>query len=117
MKRRPVSNNYVTVLEDRIAWFESFVSILKLASPAERDTMLKIVTFQDHLRQDTGAIGRKGVESYLPTLENRLLSVSLQRNGHGIYSVFIHIRIELTLLFRIAALPWSYECISRKSLR
>lgn len=39
-KRVPASSDYVRSLESRIAWFESFVSTLRDASPEKRDEML-----------------------------------------------------------------------------
>jgi hypothetical protein len=39
-------------LENRVAWLESFLRRLKLASNAERDDALNSVEFQDHLSDD-----------------------------------------------------------------
>lgn len=48
-KRRPVSRDYVSSLESRVAWLEALLTKVKKASPAERDSILDEVDFQDHL--------------------------------------------------------------------
>ncbi|KAK7417452.1 hypothetical protein QQX98_004572 [Neonectria punicea] len=44
-KRRPVSLEYVTALETRVAWLESLLLSVKTATLGERDSMLHAVSF------------------------------------------------------------------------
>lgn len=48
-KRRPVSQEYVATLENRVAWLESFIKRVRDAPPEGREEMLAEVSFQDHL--------------------------------------------------------------------
>lgn len=45
-KRRPASHDYVKGLEDRIAWLESFITQVQVASPREREALLSTVSFR-----------------------------------------------------------------------
>ncbi|VUC32440.1 unnamed protein product [Clonostachys rosea] len=48
-KQRPVSKEYVSLLENRVAWLESTLQRLKRASAAERESILSESSFGDHL--------------------------------------------------------------------
>lgn len=48
-KRRPATHEYVTSLEDRVAWLESFIGRLQAAPAQERDDLLQSMSFGDHL--------------------------------------------------------------------
>tara|TARA_R110002060_G_scaffold10581_1_gene15636 strand:- start:2630 stop:2938 length:309 start_codon:yes stop_codon:yes gene_type:complete len=48
-KRPPISREYVTTLESRIAHLELFMSKLKSAPGSERDTIIAEISFGDHL--------------------------------------------------------------------
>lgn len=48
-KRRPATHEYVTSLENRVAWLESFIGRLQEAPVHERDDLLQSVSFGDHL--------------------------------------------------------------------
>ncbi|KAJ4263403.1 hypothetical protein NW762_006222 [Fusarium torreyae] len=52
-KRRPVSAKYVAELEDRIAYLESLITKIREAAPEERDSLLDIPEFGDHLSNGT----------------------------------------------------------------
>ncbi|UPK97035.1 hypothetical protein LCI18_007970 [Fusarium solani-melongenae] len=45
-KRRPASHDYVKSLEDRVAWLESFITQVQVASPREREALLSTVSFR-----------------------------------------------------------------------
>ncbi|KAM0420408.1 hypothetical protein ACHAPT_011829 [Fusarium lateritium] len=47
-KRRPASHDYVKSLEDRVAWLESFITQVQVASPRDRDALLSTVSFRKH---------------------------------------------------------------------
>lgn len=48
-KRAPISQEYVTALEGRIAALESLLSDIKSTSGHERDTIVECIDFVDHL--------------------------------------------------------------------
>ncbi|RSL75884.1 hypothetical protein CEP51_010468 [Fusarium floridanum] len=45
-KRRPASHDYVKSLEDRVAWLESLITQVQVASPREREALLSTVSFR-----------------------------------------------------------------------
>ncbi|RFU34241.1 hypothetical protein B7463_g2082, partial [Scytalidium lignicola] len=49
VKRSPISREYTSALESRVAMLESFLSELKSASSNERDNMIKGINLVDHL--------------------------------------------------------------------
>ncbi|KAM0232463.1 hypothetical protein ACHAP5_010716 [Fusarium lateritium] len=51
-KRRPVSAKYVAELEDRVAYLESLITKIREAAPQDRDSLLDIPEFADHLQND-----------------------------------------------------------------
>lgn len=81
-KRRPVSHDYLAALEDRVAWFESFICKLKTVSDDERNGMLENINFRDHFTGSTSGESCNGAISQLVGLNS---AISLQASAEGIY--------------------------------
>ncbi|KAF6792629.1 transcription factor [Colletotrichum sojae] len=80
-KRRPATHEYVASLENRVARLESFIATLQGSSAAERDAMLRTVTFGDHL----GSTGSRDAEvaGKRPSGTGRESSANLQIDLEG----------------------------------
>ncbi|CAG9998292.1 unnamed protein product [Clonostachys byssicola] len=93
-KRRPVSHEYVSSLESRIAWLESLIMRIKEADFQDRETILEAVSFDHHPRQEqehplTGMADVDGDTSPLePKLETDLAGSLICHGPTSIYQVW-----------------------------
>ncbi|KAF4472061.1 transcription factor [Fusarium albosuccineum] len=86
-KRRPASHEYVKSLEDRVAWLESFITKVQVASPRDRDTLLSTVSFRKQpsvdsfTAPDTASAASNGQSDLQPGFDGSLIY-------HGATSIY-----------------------------
>jgi hypothetical protein len=78
-----VSHAYLSALEGRLAWHESFVKALKSASPKERDRLLGGVDLDDHLGLPAPDDAGKDAGKDLPSTPSSYTTGSLHSGPSG----------------------------------
>ncbi|EXJ86750.1 hypothetical protein A1O3_03704 [Capronia epimyces CBS 606.96] len=98
-RKKPVSHKYLSALETRVAWFESFVRRLQSASAEERDILLQEISLDDHLNEPEAGLSASQGDATVASI-NLDSAISLERDSsgslqyHGPTSIFVTEEVE-----------------------